>query len=293
MRSILAVSFVVLVAPVVAAQVPPGKAIAQAKAGLKAALATEKTALAAVEAQLDAAIDTLAAAAQAGPLTPELLDGVLPTWLGAMEDLGSAVVAAREGACVAARDALAALQGDGDLAGQFPTAFYFGGDGFADDIERRTRALSEKTLARLRKHADKATKAAAAAGVGLTFALYGPDFSLNGPAVFSEDDVIVSGLGTGRVMFAIGTSGLGTGGDGLLLVGGQVSGAATTVDVTLITRADGGQLTVNKTLDESPDVDFHFGGVVDDAGDPLREGNWIVFLKQGGLSLDEVVASVP
>ena len=94
MLRMLALSLVVLFAPAAGAQVPLGAAIAQAKAGLKAALAQEKAALAEVEAQLGAAIDTLATAAQAGPLTTELLEGVLPTWLAGMEDLGAAVVAA-------------------------------------------------------------------------------------------------------------------------------------------------------------------------------------------------------
>lgn len=293
MRRVLALSLVVLLAPAAGAQVPLGAAIAQAKAGLKAALAQEKAALAEAEAQLGAAIDTLATAAQAGPLTTELLEGVLPTWLQAMEDLGAAVVAARADACGAASDALQALAGGADLDGRFPTPFYFGGDGFTDDIERRTGALAARTLERLRKRADKATRAAAEAGVGLTFALYGPNFTLNGPCVFTEETALVSGLGAGCVMFAIGTSDLASGGDGRLLVGGQLSGFEGPVEVTVITRFDENQVTVTEALDEHPQVQFHFGGVIDDAGDPLVEGNWIVFLKQGGLSLDEVAASVP
>lgn len=285
--------FVLALAPALAAQVTAGKAVSIAKAGLKAALKVEKVALKAVEDQLGASIDALAQLAQSGPITVELLEGVAPTWLAGMEELGGAVSDARIDAAAAANEALVALAGAEDLDGEFPTAFYFGGDGFADDITRKTALLAEQTLDRLRKRADKATKTAAASGVGLSFVMKAPNFTLNGPTVFSEGGGITSGLGAGCLLFAIGTSAIGSGGDGLLLVGGQVSGVGDAVDIRVLTPFDGDQVNVTAVVPESVDESLHFAGVIDDGGEGLLEGNAILFLAQEGVALDEIAVSVP
>jgi len=285
---------VALLAPLVGAQGAQKQAIAQAKAGLKAALKVEKAALAEVEDQLDEAIDTLAQAAQAGPLTAPLLEGLLPTWLDGMNDLSSAVTTARISAATVASAAVATLATEfADLDGQFPTAFYFGGDGFADDIVRRTAALAEKTLARLRQRADEATHTASKAGVGLTIVLAAPNFTLNGPSIFHEDGILISGLGAGGLLLAIGTSDLDEDADGLLLVGGQISGVAGPMDVALATPFDGVQVDVEASFDEDLGVSNVFGGVLDDDGNGLLEGNGILSLGKSGISIDELAVSVP
>ncbi len=168
MSTLLTLSVVAALAAATPAQISEQQAVAQAKAGLKAAVNAEKLALVPVEEQLAAAIDLMGQAAQVGPLTAELLEGMLPTWLDGMRDVFEVVSDARGNAAIAARDAPVALADGEDLGGQFPAAFYFGGSGFAAEIERKTGDVAQKMLARLRK---RAVKSAAEAGIGLSIVL--------------------------------------------------------------------------------------------------------------------------
>jgi len=279
------------------AQVSEGKAISMAKAGLKAALKQEKAELKLAEAQLDASIDQLGLAAETGPLVAADLEDVLPGLLQGMHALSAAVGTARAAACVAAEEALAALGGTADLDGQFPATFDFGGNGLADDVTADTRALADKTLAAVRKHAAKAAKSAAKAGRGLTFALPGPDFTFDGPTVFSEDTTLAAGPGASCVLFVIGTSDLSVPADGLLLIGGQLTGSGViaagaavslppaSAVVRLDTPFDGEVFTVNATFGDIRDPALHFGGVIDGEGVGLLEGGAILTLLSSAIAL--------
>jgi len=91
----------------------------------------------------------------------------------------------------------------------------------------------------------------------------------------------------------VGTSVLGVAGDGLLLVGGHDTTADGTVDVFVGSMVDGQQVSVSANFDGDLGLALFFGGVIDDEGAGLPEGNCSVKLAFELVAIDQIVASVP
>jgi hypothetical protein len=263
------------VLPTAAAQAPDQAAVALLKAQSKVALKELKADLAQHVAALDSQLDLIRGALEAGTFDESFVESLADDLRDAQTAAYWDVTALASWLAAATADA-AALLPDAGAGGQYPAGLYVDADGTVARACRSARKAVEKSWGHLARRAATVQDAARAQGIGLTIRLLPPD--PQNPAI------VGNGGGTSQfttpapaLLALVAWSDLETTGDGRVLVIGMppvVPGGV--VDVVIHDANAPGQTTITEAVPVLAGDPFH--ALMDDGGELLSEGNWVVQL---------------
>jgi len=245
---------------------------AATKAQGKVLKATGKSALIALDVALDAIEGSLG---DQSPATPVVLD-VGNAAVALLDTLDAALEAAIRAVDETAKDSLEALADGGDLAGQFPRAFYFGTGGVLD--ASRTALVKDAVKVRdaARKRIGKTIeKAESMAGIGLAVTLELPTV-VRGESV-NQDQKVGLALGA-RLDLLVAGSSLDVLSDGIIFAAGLTDISNADVELTVVL---GPGIVDTLTIDVAPGS-RRFTAVLSDDFTGFDEGNALVGTTQSG-----------
>lgn len=273
-----------LLAVPAAAQLTEPQAVAQAKAGAKAALPALKTSIKAALQGLDADLDAFEATLD-GSNAPGDAAAALGAAINSLQtDLGAAVNDAIEAADEAAAAALEALAGSGgDLAGVFPEPLYYGTRGVLDAHLEKVLKLADGALKAARKRLAQTEAKAEATGLLLAFVLDRPG-RLEVNAVGQNDTT-----GVGRICRldgAVSASRADAVADGVLFATGA-GDSGTSLTVQALVGNGFVEIGTSATFDGGSQ---RFTVVLDNGGAGHAEGGYALVLDQDAPSFTSAAA---